>query len=190
MFLLRQPSDQQINKFISAQQHTGFSYRPLGLTRDSLPAGYNVDHNRVELGSGSECFRAAVRAVQQWKMFDFGWVQLRSEQTPIETGVAVAIIVRHLGFWSMNACRIVYVIDEPERYGFAYGTLTEHAERGEERFMIEWNREDDTVWYDLFAVSKPGPMATLGYPLARQLQKRFARDSKNAMKRAVVIAHS
>lgn len=189
MFLLRKPADQQINNFISAQRHTDFSYSPSGLTRDARPSGYNVDHNRVELGSGSACFRAAVRAIQQWKMFDLGWVRLCSSQTPIETGSTVAIIVRHLGFWSMNACRIVYVIDEPERYGFAYGTLAEHAERGEERFMVEWRREDDSVWYDLLAVSKPGPMATLGYPLARQLQKRFARESKEAMRRAVNTDH-
>ena len=84
----------------------------------------------------------------------------------------------------MNACRIVYVVEEQQRYGFAYGTLSEHAERGEERFTVEWKREEDTVWYDLLAFSKPGPMARLGYPLARRLQKRFAHDSKEAMKRA------
>lgn len=189
MFLLRRPSLQQINNFISAQQHTDFSYRPLGLSPESPPSGYNVDHNRVELGTGAESFHAAVKAIQQWKMFDLDWMQLFSEKTPIETGSIVAIVVRHLGFWSMNACRIVYVIDEPERYGFAYGTLLDHAERGEERFMVEWRREDDSVWYDLFTVSRPGPMAMLGYPLARQLQKRFAQDSKKAMKRAVV-SHS
>jgi uncharacterized protein (UPF0548 family) len=73
-----------------------------------------------------------------------------------------------------------------EKFGFAYGTLAEHAERGEERFLVEWHQDDDTVWYDLLAFSKPGPMARVGYPLARRLQKRFARDSKEAMKRAVV----
>jgi uncharacterized protein (UPF0548 family) len=33
-------------------------------------------------------------------------------------------------------CRIVYVIDEPDRRGFAYGTLPGHPERGEEAFII------------------------------------------------------
>ncbi|HTG87378.1 MAG TPA: DUF1990 domain-containing protein, partial [Pyrinomonadaceae bacterium] len=79
----------------------------------------------------------------------------------------------------------VYVIDEPERFGFAYGTLAQHAERGEERFTVEWNRKDETVWYDILAASQPGPMARLGYPYARRLQKRFAQDSMKAMKRAV-----
>jgi uncharacterized protein (UPF0548 family) len=115
-------------------------------------------------------------------------VRLCWGDTPIETGATVAVIVRHLGFWSMNACRIVYVLEENgavERFGFAYGTLVDHAERGEERFMVEWNRDDDAVWYDLLAASKPGFCAKLGYPYTRSLQKRFAHDSKTAMKRAV-----
>ncbi|HEU4769560.1 MAG TPA: DUF1990 domain-containing protein [Pyrinomonadaceae bacterium] len=154
------------------------------LTRSSALAGYTVDHNRVQLGSGAEAFSAAIKAIQQWKMFDLGWVHLFSDQTPIESGATVAIVINHLRFWSINACRIVYVIEENDRYGFAYGTLAEHAERGEERFMVEHNREDDSVWYDIFAASKPGPMAKLAYPFTRTLQKRFARDSLQAMRRA------
>jgi uncharacterized protein (UPF0548 family) len=189
MFLLRQPSDLQIRAFVAAQQQSSYSYSPVGITRNSAAPGYTVDHNRVQLGAGAQCFDAAVRAIREWKMFDLGWVRLFSNQTPIETGATVAVVVKHLGFWSMNACRIVYVIedhDRVEKFGFAYGTLAEHAERGEERFLVEWHQDDDTVWYDLLAFSKPGPMARVGYPLARRLQKRFARDSKEAMKRAVV----
>jgi uncharacterized protein (UPF0548 family) len=61
----------------------------------------------------------------------------------------------------------------------------EHAERGEERFTVEYHSDDQSVWYDLFAFSRPGPLARLGYPVARSLQKRFARDSNLAMRRAV-----
>ncbi len=190
MFLLRKPSDLQIRAFIAAQQRSSYSYYPLEITRNGSGTGYTIDHNRVELGSGARCFDAAVAAIRQWKMFDLGWVQLFSNQTPIEAGATVAVVVNHLGFWSMNACRIVYVIEDQARFGFAYGTLAEHAERGEERFMVERNEDDDSVWYDLLAFSQPGPMARLGYPLARQLQKRFAHDSKQAMKRAVAMEGS
>lgn len=185
MFLLQKPSELKIRSFISAQQKSRFSYEPVGITRGSEPSDYNVDHNRVQLGSGPQCFSAACAAIKRWKMFDFDWVQLCFDDTPIEAGATVAIVVQHLGFWSLNACRIVYVIEEQERYGFAYGTLAEHAEIGEERFMVEWDRETDAVWYDLLAFSKPGLMARFGYPIARMFQKRFATESKNAMKRAV-----
>ena len=188
MFLLRKPSDLQIQAFITAQQQSNFSYSPVGITRSATAQGYTMDHNRVQLGSGAQCFYAATAAIRRWKMFDLGWVHLFSDETPIKTGATVAVVINHLGFWSMNACRIAYVVEDHgrvERYGFAYGTLTEHAERGEESFTVEWNQDDDSVWYDILALSKPGPMATLGYPLVRRLQKRFARDSKEAMKRAV-----
>jgi uncharacterized protein (UPF0548 family) len=73
-----------------------------------------------------------------------------------------------------------------ERFGFAYGTLPDHAERGEERFTVEWHHHDDTVWYDILAFSRPNQfLSGLAYPLVRQLQKRFARDSRAVMHRAV-----
>ena len=122
-------------------------------------------------------------------MFQLGWVELFHETAPIEIGSDVAVLVRVFGVWSLNACRIVYVMDEPEpvrRFGFAYGTLPDHAERGEERFSIEWHRADDSVWYDLLAFSRPRHLLSrAGYPFTRRLQKRFARDSLAAMKRAV-----
>ena len=127
--------------------------------------------------------------MRRWEMFNLGWVCVFQADAPIEVGTCAVVIVRHLGFYSLNAARIVYRIEEDgpvKRYGFAYGTLDEHAERGEERFLVEWNREDDSVWYDLFAFSQPRhPLARFGYPVSRMLQSRFARDSKRAMVAAV-----
>jgi uncharacterized protein (UPF0548 family) len=93
----------------------------------------------------------------------------------------------------MNACRIVYVLDDSpaagtdvRRAGFAYGTLPEHGVIGEERFVVEWDPADDAVWYDLYAFSRPRSLlARVGSPLARRLQRRFARDSQAAMAAAV-----
>ncbi len=107
--------------------------------------------------------------------------------TPVAVGRTVAVQARTFGFWSLNACRIVYVIDEDEpvkRFGFAYGTLPDHVERGEERFLIAWH-PDDSVWYDIFAFSRPRhAMVRMGFPVAPRLQRRFARDSLNAMQAA------
>lgn len=96
---------------------------------------------------------------------------------------------RAIGLWWLNACRIVYVVDESgpiTRFGFAYGTLPRHVETGEERFLIEWDRAKNCVWYDILAFSRPNHFLTrLGYPLVRRLQKRFARDSATAMFKTV-----
>jgi uncharacterized protein (UPF0548 family) len=188
MFLLRKPSEQQIRDFLVSQRERSLSY-PYAGTGDVVPAGYKTDHNRVKLGEGAEVFATAVEALRRWEMFNIGWLQLCWPVAPIEGGSTVAVLVHQLGFWSLNACRIVTVIDDDEgsrQYGFAYGTLPEHVERGQETFTIQWRAEDDWVWYDIFAYSRPNHvLAKLGYPITRALQKRFARDSMKAMLRAV-----
>jgi uncharacterized protein (UPF0548 family) len=189
MFLLNEPSVDRIREFISSQTNSSFSYNEVGFSRNGAPSGYMIDHNRIKLGEGEEVYSRAVSAIERWKMFDLGWVRLFWPYTPIEVGSTVAVLIGHLSFWSLNATRIVYLIDEDgpvRRFGFAYGTLLNHAERGEERFSVEWRRDDNSVWYDLFAFSKPNHLlAKAGYPLSRTLQKRFARDSKQAMFKAV-----
>lgn len=189
MFLLREPSAAAIESFLAAQRRQPLSYAEVGASRGQAPAGYNVDHNRVRLGSGEEAFDRAVSAIRSWQMFNLGWCRLYPRDAPVEVGTTVAVLVRHFGFWSLNACRIVYLLGEQEetrRYGFAYGTVAEHAEVGEERFSVEWNADDGSVWYDLYAFSRPGHfMARAAYPLSRALQRRFARESKAAMVRAM-----
>jgi uncharacterized protein (UPF0548 family) len=188
VFLFAKPDPKQMERFLATQRNRSFSYREVGYSRRIAPPGYRVDHNRVRLGEGRAAFARAVEAIRSWKMFDLGWVTTWPPAAPLEPGTSVAIRVRHFGFWSLNAARIVYAIDEEGpvvRYGFAYGTLPDHAERGEERFTVEWHHEDGAVWYDLYAFSRPNqPLARLGFPLARLLQQRFARDSKRAMARA------
>jgi uncharacterized protein (UPF0548 family) len=188
MFCWSKPSRNSVLAFISAQQSKNFSYAEVGCSRHQAPNGYTADHSRIKLGAGADAFKRAKCAVTQWKMFDMPWIELCRPDTFIEPGATVAVVVSHLGFWSMNACRIVYVIEEhgsPERYGFAYGTLPGHGEIGEERFTVELNVDDQTVWYDIYAFSRPSALARLAYPFTRGLQKRFARESKAAMQRAV-----
>jgi uncharacterized protein (UPF0548 family) len=191
MFYLSKPSRDSILAFICTQKMEQFSYREVGYSRQGAPDGYTVDHNRVSLGRGVDTYERAKSAVRAWKMFQMPWIDLCGPEAPIETGATVAVLVSHLGFWSLNACRIAYVIEEHgimEKYGFAYGTLKDHGEIGEERFTVEFNRSDGTVWYDLYAFSRAGVAARLAYPFSRSLQERFARESKEAMRRAVQLS--
>ena len=190
MILVKRPSFAEVREFLNGQQLLSLSYRAAGSTRDnSAPAGFNVDHNRIRLGAGAHAFEKAVEAVARWKMFDIGWVELLYPDSPIKAGVVVGVLVKVMGLWTLNACRVIYTIDEESpvrRFGFAYGTLPGHAESGEERFSVEWRDADDSVWYDLYAFSRPRhPLARLGYPVSRMFQKRFAADSKLAMVKAV-----
>ncbi|MBP3954693.1 DUF1990 domain-containing protein [Gemmata sp. G18] len=188
MPLLRKPSPEVIQKFLAAQSRLDFSYAAVGTTATTPPPGYVVDRTRVKLGDGEGTFLAAKAALTRWEHFRLGWVEAEPADTLIQTGSCVAVIARVMGFWWLNACRIVYVVNETDsvaRFGFAYGTLPGHAESGEERFMVEWDQASDAVWYDILAFSRPNHLlARLGYPLTRMTQRRFARDSGRAMQQA------
>jgi uncharacterized protein (UPF0548 family) len=185
MISLAKPADSTIEAFLADQARRELSYPEAGSSRDQPPAGYALDHNFVQLGEGRETFERARAAIRGWVMFPRPWTEIHPAGAPIEAGTVVAVLVHLFGLWWLNACRIVYGIDEPRRFGFAYGTLPGHAEKGEERFSVEW-REDGTVWYDLLAFSRPRLwLARLGSPVTRRVQRRFARESKAAMQRAV-----
>lgn len=184
MLLLTRPSSETIRQFITAQCEKSFSYVEAGASRSVLPKGYVIDRRRICLGEGEYTFVAAREALRCWEMFNLGWVQLCWPEAPVAAGSTVAVLAHVFGVWWLVAARIVYVIDEPRRFGFAYGTLPDHLERGEERFMIEW-REDDSVSYDLLAFSRPKHwLVKLGYPATRLMQKRFGKNSLEAMARA------
>lgn len=182
---LRKPTAETLTRFLAAQAKLPFSYSAVGATAASPPDGYVVDRTRLQLGRGETVFRAAVAALKKWRQFDLGWVEAWSPDTPLRADEVVAVMGHAAGLWWLNACRIVYVIDEADKFGFAYGTLPGHVESGEERFTIEWNRADDGVWFDILAFSKPNHfLIRLGYPWVRRAQKRFGRESAAAMRRA------
>ncbi|HEX9423035.1 MAG TPA: DUF1990 domain-containing protein [Pyrinomonadaceae bacterium] len=191
MFLCRKPSEEFVRQFIASQQDLAFSYSEVGATQGQPPAGYTVDHNRIKLGQGQETYQRAMSALRSWRQFDLGWVTIVPPRQPLKVGTTVAVRAKTFGLWSLNAARVVYVIDENDsekaRFGFAYGTLADHVERGEERFTVEWRKDDDdSVWYDIYAFSRPKYLLVrIGFPVARMLQKRFVRESLAVMRAAV-----
>jgi uncharacterized protein (UPF0548 family) len=188
MMRLTRPGLDEVAAHLASQRGQSFTYPDVGATRDErAPAGFAHDHNRQLLGTGGDAFDRARHAIRAWKMFPPPLAFIEPLPIPIEVGAQAGVVIHAVGLWFLNAARIVYVIDEPRRFGFAYGTLPGHAESGEERFLVEW-LADDTVWYDLRAFSRPRYWpARAARPLARALQRRFGRLSKAAMAAAVVV---
>ena len=185
MFRISEPNDEDVAEFISSQRNLEFTYSAVGATNTTSPSEFTIDHNQIQLGHGEATFKRAVEALKKWRQFDLGWVTVVPRDVTIEVGATVAIKARAYGTWSLSASRVVYVIDHPRCFGFAYGTLPDHVECGEERFLIAW-MGSDAVWYDILAFSRPRhPLVRLSAPLARLLQKRFARESLLKMKAAV-----
>jgi len=73
-------------------------------------------------------------------------------------------------------CRVVYVVDEPDRRGFAYGTLPGHPESGEELFSVRYDPTSDAVFAAATAFSRPALWwSRLGAPVSRVAQRVIAR---------------
>lgn len=162
------------------------TYAEVGATAGDLPDGYNHHQVQIELDRGEAAFRAAQTALRHWTQFETGWTDLYWPQTPLETGRTVAVAAHLGGLRFLNACRIVYVIDQPRRFGLAYGTLPVHAETGEERFEVVW-RCDDVVQYEVRAFFRPRhALVRAGWLVLHGLMNRFRRDSAKAMRRAVL----
>jgi uncharacterized protein (UPF0548 family) len=112
------------------------------------------------------------------------------EQVYADTGAKLvaagetAILLLGWGPLSLRApVRIVYVIDEPTRRGFAYGTLPGHPESGEEAFIVE-QRDDDSVWLTIRAFSRPAhPALWVVYPVLWLVQAIITSRYEHALTR-------
>jgi uncharacterized protein (UPF0548 family) len=192
VFSFRKPSADALRRVLAIESTLDVTYGAVGATfgKAPMPQGFVVDHTRVELGRGRTVFERAKRALTKWRQFDLGWLEAFPTDTPLRVGETVLVLARVGGMWWGNAARIVYAVDESTtavaRFGFAYGTLPAHVERGEERFLIEWDRESDVVSYDILAFSRPRHyLVRLNSHRARTMQKRFAVESTTAMKRYI-----
>ena len=188
MFLARRPSAPIIDRFLAGSRHLPLSYDEVGIAQ--APArGYDLDDSIVTVGHGRQAFEAAKAALVAWEHYDFNWVEVLPPTPSISPGTVVAVLIRHYGFWSLNGCRVVYGLGDRAHgptFGFAYGTLANHAERGEEIFEVSRRPDTGEVVYRIRAASQPrAVLARAGYPLVRRLQARFRRDSADAMRRAV-----
>jgi len=187
MFLARRPTPSVIDRFLRESQDLPLSYGPVGIVRTST-ARQDLDEVTVAIGRGRADFERARAALLGWKQFDIGWVELFPRDASVAVGTTVAVAIRHLGFWSLNGCRVLYDVGSPDdvaRFGYAYGTLTNHAESGEELFEVFIDPGTEDVVYRIRATSRPQAMlARLGQPIVRALQARFRDHSVAAMKLA------
>jgi uncharacterized protein (UPF0548 family) len=187
MFLARRPSADTIQRFLRDSRDLPLSYEPVGIL--NLESTHrHIDDLTVAIGRGPAEFARARAALIAWKQFDIGWVEAYPPNAPVAAGTVVAVLIRHLGFWSLNGCRVVYGAGSPAdgtRFGYAYGTLTNHAEAGEELFEIFIDPATEIVSYHIRAASWPrATLARIGQPIVRALQARFRSHSAAAMERA------
>jgi len=116
-------------------------------------------------------FAAAGQALMTWQ------VQARSGLRILASSLQVEIdgvIIMRLGVGALGLsipCRVVSVVDEPDRQGFSYGSLPGHPESGEESFLLQ-RAPEGVVTFTVSAFSRPASrLARLGGPLTTGVQR-------------------
>jgi uncharacterized protein (UPF0548 family) len=191
MFRLFKASEKHKQQLLEAATATPVS-SPHLLTlaegiNDTIPNGFVHDFSHSDIGRGQHAFDTARNAFLHWRQFDLGWVQVVNPSAPITRQQLVGVEAHTAFLWSLNLSRVVETVDSPTRFGFVYATTALHVEEGEERFVIEYDQDTESVSYLIEAVSRPrDPLARLGYVFARAMQHKFARDSHARMKLEVL----
>ena len=171
---------ERVLRRVSALQPT---YAPIGVTLEpTLP----MEQRRVVLGSGEDTFKRTRTALSGWATHQSLWLRLYPDAVPPAEGQSVLVLLTFAGLCLAFGCRIVRVVDEPRRYGFAYGSLPGHPERGEELFLLEWHA-DGAVTFTLRAHSQPANwLYRLGRPFGELMRSLGTRQYLRAMRRAAV----
>lgn len=165
------------------------TYDVVGATRPeqarwATPPDHRAYEATVQLGTGDAYWAAASAEVVAWG------VKTRSGFTvspPVRRGDSVAVGDRS---WIRAAvgpvairepAQVVAVVDEPDRRGFAYGTLAGHPISGEEAFVVH-RAPDGAVWLTLRSVSGPGRGAwRLAFPAVLVAQRVYRRRYLRAL---------
>jgi uncharacterized protein (UPF0548 family) len=181
---LRRPEPGDLAALLQQSQSEAPTYEATGCSLDGrTPAGLKRRIWTAPLGD-TTAFDPAVDALNSWAVHRGAGLVLATDG-PIAVGTNVAFSAPlPIGFVD-GTCRIVAVVDERDRRGFAYGTLSIHPERGEESFLVVRDA-DGTVHFDVEGVSRPSqPLAQLLPPVAGRLQDAAVRRYLAAMQRAV-----
>lgn len=147
------------------------TYAEVGATAGSPPSGYRFLRRTSVIGRGRERFEQAAEDGMRFGMLRGAGVRVEATTPTAEVGTDV---LGHLGPVPAP-CRVVYVVDEPDRRGFAYGTLPGHAVRGEELFVVRYEPASGDVVAEVAAFSRPATWwSRLGSPVTSVLQRLIA----------------
>jgi uncharacterized protein (UPF0548 family) len=180
---LRDPDDESIARVLREDSAADLTYDAVGATvRGEHPSGYRHDRWVIDLGTDEGGrFERCGRAVLDWAAQHGAGIRVVPDG-PVSPDLTFALVLRlPIGF-ALATARVVYVADENERIGFAYGTLPAHPEQGEEIFLVR--RSGGRVSFEVEAFSRPrDPLARIGGPVTRWLQLRTNETYLDALRR-------
>lgn len=179
---LSRPSSDRAVALLARSVAEAVTYAPTGCSVDaSTPAGLRRHRWATPL-VGADPLATGRSALETWAVHRGVGMEVLADG-PLVVGTTVAISARVLRLWVDIACRVVRLVDEPDRFGFAYGTLPTHPEVGEEAFLLIRDPATGECEFVVEAVSRPAaPLGRAAAPVADRLQTRSARRYLAAMR--------
>lgn len=171
----------------AALRRQGYTYAPVGGTRGELPPGFDHLRRSRVIGHGGRAFDAATQAVLSWQVQRGAGIRIEASCPVATEGTLVVLHLGHRPVAIAAPARVVHVVDEDTRRGFAYGTLPGHPESGEECFLVE-QRTDGAVTFTVTAYSRAGSLLTRAAGPANRAFQRFMADRYLRTLRRLVAA--
>jgi uncharacterized protein (UPF0548 family) len=138
----------------------------------------------AKIGDGGALWETATTAVLEWAVKTrSGFTVLADPASDRQPQVILDqrywLIARLGPLRVREPIEVVAVVDEPDRQGFAYGTLSGHPVSGEEAFIVD-RHADGSVWLTIRSITKPttgawrlaGPAVAVGQ---RCYRRRYLR---------------
>jgi uncharacterized protein (UPF0548 family) len=166
------PIERELRHELKRASALDFNYPQVGASRDeSVPPRYDGVTESAVVGAGMAQFSLLAEGIRNWQIHRHADLQIVADH-PAREGVNVAIGQRLGPATVVLSCRVVWTLDEPDRNGFAYGSLVGHPEAGEEAFVAELE-PDGAVRFRVYGFTAPGTVATAAArPLTRAIARR------------------
>lgn len=105
-----------------------------------------------------------------------------ADGTPyVGAGTTIRVHGRAGGLNADGELRVIFVVEEPRRVGFALGTVGDSVVSGEESFVVEWY-DNDEVWFTVRAFDRPvSPLYRLLPPLVKRRRRELFRGYLRAI---------
>jgi uncharacterized protein (UPF0548 family) len=182
LFRRGRPDDAALRPLLDRSAAALPTYDFVGATVDAgTSSPYAVHERHLDIGRGAADFDAAVAGLRAWVQHRGVLARVRPEGAPLEVGVTVVVVLPVGPVVLLAPCRIVRVVDEERRAGFAYGSLPGHPETGEEAFLLD-HLPDGAVRFTIRVTARAAtPALRLVEPLVTVFQRVAIRRYLGAM---------
>ena len=184
MKLVRPTNSSSIDALLKSLDSLEFNYPHVGASiAGRAVSGFRSLHYEIELGGSDEVFARAILGLKTWRAHHIPRVKVVPEGVSVTTGESLILEIGPQTLAIAAPCRIVGIVDEPDRFGFAYGTLPGHPECGEEAFIVSRSNRGRIV-FDISGFSRPGnSIVRLSGPVSRWIQSSATNSYLRALKR-------